>query len=156
MMSASLRPSVIWFENWKKSPSASVPSPYRPVLPGVLMLEVVVQACGLLVRRSLEPPPPLVVLKSARNVTYRSFVAPGETLTVEATCKELSREQSVFVAAGRVGDRETLKARVTLAHVELGARDPALRAVDQRLREGMAQRFQLMGDADVDVERGSA
>jgi 3-hydroxyacyl-[acyl-carrier-protein] dehydratase len=65
--------------------------PTFPVLPGVLMLEAATQACAWLVFRRaglMEPTdytgPTVAVLKSARNVRYGHFVAPGRSLRVTA------------------------------------------------------------------------
>lgn len=106
--------------------------PTFPVLPGVLMLEAMVQASAWVVRAALDFRPGLVLLKEARNVTYKSFVAPGETLTVETTCRTLAPEQSEFVAEGRVGDRPTVKGKFTLRHLRLTD-------VDEQLSETQTQ-----------------
>lgn len=61
--------------------------PSFPVLPGVLMLEAMVQAA----RRLLAPTIPgadRFVLGVARNIKYGSFVRPGDTLRVEVTVSE--------------------------------------------------------------------
>jgi 3-hydroxyacyl-[acyl-carrier-protein] dehydratase len=71
--------------------------PTFPVLPGVLMLEAMVQASAWLVRQALDFAPGLIVLREARNVTYKSFLAPGQVLTIESVCKELSPAQSLAV-----------------------------------------------------------
>ncbi len=108
--------------------------PTFPVLPGVLMLEAMTQASAWLVRVSEDFAHSLVLLKEARNVSYRSFLAPGQILTVECECRELSETQSTFVASGSVAQREVVKARLTLRHLNLGDSDPALKQTDERLR----------------------
>lgn len=108
--------------------------PAFPVLPGVFMLEAMVQACAWAARTALEFRPSLVVLKEARNVTYKSFVAPGQQLRIEAECKELTPEQSVFAAAGAIDGREIVKGRLTLRHLCLADDDPGMVEVDERLR----------------------
>lgn len=118
--------------------------PTFPVLPGVLMLEALVQASAWVVRDAYDFGPSLIVLKDARNVTYKSFVAPGQVLTLEATCKEMTPETSVFAACGFVGQREMLKARLTLRHLSLADGDPAMREVDDRIRAEMRTRFRLI------------
>jgi 3-hydroxyacyl-[acyl-carrier-protein] dehydratase len=107
--------------------------PAFPVMPGVLMLEAMVQASAWLVRETQDFARPLVLLKSARNVTYKSFVVPGEVLTVTAECKEITAEQSVFSAQGRVGDRPTVKGRLVLRHLALTDVDAELASVQTRL-----------------------
>ncbi len=118
--------------------------PRFPVIPGVLMLEAMVQASAWLVRATCDFAPALVLLKEARNVTYKSFVAPGEVLTIESVCKELSDDQSEFVAAGRVDDHEIVKARLLLRHLNLADSDPGLAQIDARLRAQARALFELL------------
>lgn len=118
--------------------------PTFPVLPGVFMLEALVQASAWVVRTGLNFGPSLVVLKDARNVTYKSFIAPGRTLTIESMCKELSPGTSVFQAAGSVEGREIVKGRLTLRHLSLADSDGSLAAVDEGIRAKMRQLFGLL------------
>ena len=58
--------------------------PTFPVLPGVLMVEAMVQAARrLLAERS--PDAPRVVLGSVRGLKYGGMVRPGDTLRAEVT-----------------------------------------------------------------------
>ncbi len=59
--------------------------PSFPVLPGVLMVESLVQAARLLAEGRPEVGPTRLVLGSVRALKYGSFVRPGETLRVEVT-----------------------------------------------------------------------
>lgn len=111
--------------------------PAFPVLPGVFLLEAMTQAAAWVVRTGLDFRPSLVVLKEARNVTYKSFVAPGQTLTIEAVSAELSAESSVFAASGTVEGREIVKGRLTLRHLNLADSDPTLAPLDERIRTTM-------------------
>lgn len=108
--------------------------PRFPVMPGVLMLEALVQSSAWVVRAALEFRPSLVLLKEARNVTYKSFLAPGQTLTIESVCKELEESQSVFAARGQVDGREIVKGQLTLRHLSLAERSPHLAEQDERIR----------------------
>lgn len=108
--------------------------PRFPVLPGVLMLEALVQASAWLVRVTQDFAFSLVLLKEARNVTYKSFVLPGQVLTVEAQCRELGERESLFSAAGQVQGQPMLKAQLTLRHLNLAETDAAWKPVDDRLR----------------------
>jgi len=118
--------------------------PTFPVLPGVLMLEAMVQASAWLVREALEFRPSLVVLREARNVTYRNFVAPGQVLTIESHCRELTETHSVFVTRGTIDGTERVKARLSLRHLNLADQDPKLEATDERIRERMRELFRLL------------
>jgi 3-hydroxyacyl-[acyl-carrier-protein] dehydratase len=108
--------------------------PTFPVMPGVLMLEALVQTAAWLVRERLDFAPSLVVLKEARNVTYKSFLAPGQLLTVAVECLDLSDTQSTFNGRGVLGDREIVKGRITLRHLNLADTDPSCAATDAQLR----------------------
>lgn len=118
--------------------------PKFPVLPGVLMIEAMVQAAAWLVRERLDFAPSLVLLKEARNVTYKSFVAPGGVLTIEALCQELDDGQSSFTAAGTLDGREIVKGRFTLRHLSLAATDAGYAEIDTRLRAQQRALFQLL------------
>lgn len=107
--------------------------PAFPVMPGVLMLEAMVQASAWVVRATQDFARPLVLLKAARNVTYKSFVVPGEVLTVTAECKEMTPEQSTFAAQGVVGDRPTVKGRLVLRHLALTEVDDGLATLESQL-----------------------
>ena len=115
--------------------------PTFPVLPGVLMLEAMVQASAWLVRQALDFAPGLVVLREARNVTYKSFAAPGQVLTVESLCKECTSEHSVFAAKGSVDGREIVKARIALRHLNLVEIDESLAEIDEKNRRHMRALF---------------
>ncbi|MGE0481303.1 MAG: 3-hydroxyacyl-ACP dehydratase FabZ family protein [Phycisphaerae bacterium] len=118
--------------------------PRFPVLPGVLMLEALVQASAWVVRDALQFGPSLVLLREARNVTYKSFLAPGQVLTIESNCKQLSPGESVFSASGNVGDRAIVKAQLTLRHLNLADHDSALAAADEKLRARLRALFELV------------
>jgi 3-hydroxyacyl-[acyl-carrier-protein] dehydratase len=118
--------------------------PKFPVLPGVLMVEAMVQASAWLARRSLDFGPSLVLLKEARNVTYRSFVAPGQVLTIESVCQELQAAHSSYIARGELDGREIVKGRLVLQHLSLAALDPGYREIDARLRAQQRELFKLL------------
>jgi 3-hydroxyacyl-[acyl-carrier-protein] dehydratase len=118
--------------------------PSFPVLPGVLQLEAMVQASAWVVREALDFAPSIILLKEARNVTYKSFLAPGQVLTIESVCKELTAEHSVFAASGAVGGREIVKGRLTLRHLNLADGNPHLAETDERIRTHLRALFDLM------------
>lgn len=118
--------------------------PQFPVLPGVLMLEAMVQAGAWLVREKLDFAPSLVLLKEARNVRYKSFVAPGQVLTIEAVCHELGPEQSSFTACGHLDGREIVKGRLTLRHLSLAGGGTGWEETDAELRARQRALFRLL------------
>ncbi len=121
--------------------------PTFPVMPGVLMLEALVQAAAWLVRVSEDFSHSMVVLAEAKNVGYKSFVAPGRSLEVSAEALRLEGASSEFKASGRLvdGPDEIVKARLTLRHYNLAERNPALAETDEKLILEMRRRFELLG-----------
>ena len=69
--------------------------PTFPVLPGVMMLEAMVQAGRALVSDRVDPAGAPVVLGGVRALKYGKFVAPGATLRVEVKTRgEVSADGS--------------------------------------------------------------
>lgn len=118
--------------------------PAFPVLPGVFLLEAMTQASAWLARVSLEFAPSVIVLKDARNVLYKSFVAPGQLLTVVSECKEMTAHQSTFQTSGSVDGREIVKGKLTLRHMRLADSDGSLAETDESIRKRMRELFGLM------------
>ena len=73
--------------------------PGFPVLPGVLMIEAVVQAARLMLAKQTDD---RLVLGEVRALKYGSFVRPGETLDVVVTLSKTTEESYVCKALGRV------------------------------------------------------
>ena len=115
-----------------------------PVLPGVFMLEAMLESAAWLVRQSEDFAHSQVLLKVARNVTYRSFVKPGHVLRIEVHCRRLAQDESDFAGTGQCEDREVVKARFTLRHFNLSERDPALAGSDARIVAAARQRWELL------------
>jgi 3-hydroxyacyl-[acyl-carrier-protein] dehydratase len=119
--------------------------PAFPVMPGVLMLEAMVQSAAWLVRAKEGFAHSMVVLEEARNVSYKSFVAPGQTLEVTAEAVSIGATNSEFKTTGRRGDVEVVKARLKLRHYNLADADASMAEVDQRLIGDARKRFELLG-----------
>jgi 3-hydroxyacyl-[acyl-carrier-protein] dehydratase len=119
--------------------------PAFPVMPGVLMLEAMVQSASWLVRVTEDFAHSMIVLEEARNVNYKSFVAPGQTLEVTAEAVSIGATSSEFKATGRRGDVEVVKARLKLRHYNLADADGSMAEVDQRLVREARKRFELLG-----------
>lgn len=66
--------------------------PSFPVLPGVLMLEAMVQAGRRLVEAQAGRSGPPLVLGKVRALKYGRFVKPGSTLRVEVTLGKVTEE----------------------------------------------------------------
>lgn len=119
--------------------------PSFPVLPGVLMIEALVQSAGLLVRVTNEFRQSMVVLQEARNVKYKSFVKPGNILRLELTAKTIGPDSSTFTGAGFVGEQPMVEGRIKLRHYNLADEDEKWAPVDEQIKQEMRQRARLVG-----------
>ena len=68
--------------------------PGFPVMPGVLMLETLIQAGGWLIRDAEDFAHSTIMLKEVRAIRYNSFVTPGNSLIVKMAVRK--REGSVW------------------------------------------------------------
>jgi 3-hydroxyacyl-[acyl-carrier-protein] dehydratase len=128
--------------------------PAFPVLPGVLMIEAMVQAAAWLVRLEQDFAKSIVVLRSARNVRYASFVQPGSILRCEVDALSIGDSEAKCKAAGFVGDRQTVSARLQLASFNLCEEGHASRDADERIIEDMRRQFRLLGGPEAVASAG--
>lgn len=90
--------------------------PGFPVLPGVMMLEAMVQAGrALLAARAPDDAP--LVLAQVRNVRYGNMVRPGEALTVEVSLRGAAEDGGGWELAGvgKVRGQVAVQGRFRLA-----------------------------------------
>lgn len=108
--------------------------PTFPVMPGVLMLQTLVEAGAWLLRITEDFKHSMIVLREAKNVKYGTFMEPGKRLVVTA---ELIEQDGPFATFKGKGENEsgaqTVSARVTLTRSNLRDRNPALQPVDERI-----------------------
>ncbi len=130
--------------------------PAFPVMPGVLMLESCVQSAAWLVRLMTDWSLSTIVLRQARNVRYASFVAPGDTLRIEATLRKLEAGQASFDCVGTVAGEKTVQARIELDCFNLADRDPKLAWADAKVIEQLKDRFKLCGGRNLEANAPSA
>jgi 3-hydroxyacyl-[acyl-carrier-protein] dehydratase len=118
--------------------------PTFPVLPGVLMLEVLTQAASWVLHLKSDFACSMAVLKEARNVKYGAFVAPGSSLRVEVDLSSQSAGVAQFKAVGMVGSAQAISARLELAYFNLADRQSELADLDTRLIEHHRARWALL------------
>lgn len=88
--------------------------PSFPVLPGVLMLEALVQAARRLIAdRGLSSDN--LVLAEVRNVRYGNMVRPGHALRVEVTLQRQENGRFDIKGTGRVDEGIAVQGRFLLA-----------------------------------------
>src|SRR5262245_13928224 len=107
--------------------------PSFPVMPGVLMLEALVQAGAWLWRATSDFAHSVIVLREVRGVKYGNFVEPGKRLQVTVEMSDGSGSTLNFKGNGDVNGVSTVSAKVTLEAYNLRDRNPALASVDEEL-----------------------
>ena len=122
--------------------------PAFPVLPGVLMLEALVQSAAWLVRIRQDYARSIIVLRSVRNVRYASFVQPGQMLRCELDALEIGQDAARFKGVGSVEGRQTVSARLELRCFNLADRHDYLAVGDEQIVRQLRQRFALIGGPD--------
>lgn len=118
--------------------------PAFPVLPGVLMLEALVESAAWLVRVQQDFAKSVVVLSAARNVRYANFVAPGNIMRCEVEAMEIGPDGAKFKGAGYVGDKQTVSARIELRSFNLVDRAAYLASADAAVLEQVKARWKLI------------
>jgi 3-hydroxyacyl-[acyl-carrier-protein] dehydratase len=118
--------------------------PTFPVMPGVLMLQSLVEAGAWLLRATDDFRHSIIVLREAKGVKYGSFMRPGAQLciTVELTGQDDSLAR--LIGKGEVDGVATVSARVALCRYNLSDRDPGLKQLDDRLVQGFRERYRLL------------
>lgn len=123
--------------------------PSFPVMPGVLMLQALVESAAWLVRASEDFAHSLVVLDEVKTATYKSFVKPGQCLRMEVLAKRLNEHSSDFVGVGTRDSTEVLRARLSLRHANLADEDSRHAELDRRLVAEARTRWELLGGSEL-------
>ncbi|MFN9720445.1 MAG: 3-hydroxyacyl-ACP dehydratase FabZ family protein [Planctomycetota bacterium] len=112
------------------------------VLPGVLMVECLVQSCAWLSRVTDDFRYSTLLLRQARAVKFNSFLKPGQTLEVTATLKSADGASVDFMASGTVEGQSAVSARISLSRQNLSDVNPQMSENDQRLIASMKELYE--------------
>ncbi|HMP03075.1 MAG TPA: polyketide synthase dehydratase domain-containing protein [Gemmatales bacterium] len=121
--------------------------PGFPVMPGVLMLETLVQAASWLVRLTEDFRPTVVTLREVKGAKYGTFMEPGQQMTVKVEVQGTYDPAAATVAlrgVGEKGGQQTVNARFVVAKRRLADSNPALAPVDEQLALRYRQQFVLL------------
>ncbi|MCH7559641.1 MAG: beta-hydroxyacyl-ACP dehydratase [Planctomycetes bacterium] len=118
--------------------------PTFPVLPGVLLLEGLIESASWLVRRTENFAHSMILLEQARNVKYKSFLAPGSQIEYTVEAKVIEENISSFTGFGSSDGKRIVEARFGLRHFNLADQNPAMAAVDTRVIENMKKRWKIL------------
>src|SRR4051794_20907099 len=125
--------------------------PTFPVMPGVLMLQTLVEAGAWLLRLTDNFRHSVIVLRDARNVKYGNLMEPGRrlVLTVEMPEPPTSPDQPLVVLKGK-GEQDgvaTVSAKLTVARYNLADREPRLKAIDDQIVARLRTQYLLLSGA---------
>ena len=89
--------------------------PGKPVMPGVLVIEAMAQAGGVLSHVTLGnvQPKPLFVLAGVNNARFRRFVSPGDQLVIDITVDKVKRGIWFYKCTAKVDGELAVAADVT-------------------------------------------
>jgi 3-hydroxyacyl-[acyl-carrier-protein] dehydratase len=118
--------------------------PTFPVLPGVLLLEGLIESAAWLVRATQSYAHSMVLLEHARNVRYKSFAPPGAQIEYTVEAKTIEANVSSFIGYGAADGEKIVEGRLGLRHFNLAEENPTLAAVDADLVEQMKCRYALL------------
>lgn len=118
--------------------------PCFPVMPGVLMLQSMLQASIWLVRKTENFAHSVVQLKLARNVKYADFMTPGHTLKVVAEILEQEGQTTTLKTWGELNGRNAVSGRLVLERFNLADRFPHYAKSDPIVRRRARRQFDAL------------
>ena len=118
--------------------------PTFPVLPGVLLLEGLIETASWLVRKTENFSHSMILLEEAKNVKYKSFLAPGAGIEYFVEAKTIEENVSSFTGFGISKDQRIVEARFGLRHFNLADENSVMAAVDSLVIENMKKRWKLL------------
>ena len=118
--------------------------PAFPVLPGVLLLEGLIESASWLVREAENFAHSMLLLEQARNVKYKSFLAPGSQIEYTVDAKTIEENVSSFTGSGVSDGEKIVEAKFGLRHFNLADENSAMAAVDAKIIEDMKKRWKLL------------
>jgi 3-hydroxyacyl-[acyl-carrier-protein] dehydratase len=126
--------------------------PTFPVMPGVLMLQTLVEGSAWLLRATEDFKHSVIVLRDARNVKYGNFMQPGNsmTITVEAADYAPDKPLATFKGKAEMDGSSTVSAKFAVARYNLRDRDPSLQSADERIIAQLRSHYRILrGELDV-------
>jgi 3-hydroxyacyl-[acyl-carrier-protein] dehydratase len=118
--------------------------PGFPVMPGVLMLQTLVEAGSWLLRLSDDYAHSIIVLREVKNIKYGTFMEPGKQMQICVELAEQDESVCTFKGKGEVAGQSTVAARFTLGRYNLRDRNPSLADTDEELVRGFRSHARLL------------
>jgi 3-hydroxyacyl-[acyl-carrier-protein] dehydratase len=118
--------------------------PTFPVMPGVLMLQCLVEAGAWLLRATDDFKHSIIVLREAKGVKYGSFMEPGRQMSITVELIEQNDGTATLKGKGEADGQATVSGRLKLARYNLRDRDPALQTLDEQLVCNLRSQYALL------------
>jgi len=118
--------------------------PTFPVLPGVLLLEGIIESASWLIRKGENFAHSMILLEEARNVRYKSFVAPGSRVEYTVEAKVIEENVSSFRGLAESGGDRIVECRIGLRHFNLAERAPQFAETDAVVVENLKRRLKVL------------
>ncbi len=128
--------------------------PTFPVMPGVLMLQTLIEAGAWLLRVTDDFQHSVIVLREAKHVKYGTFMEPSRRMLISTELIEQDKDMVTFKGKGEVNGNTTVSARFSVSRSNLRDRNPALRKVDERLIEHLRNLYTVLKGEPDGVTRG--
>lgn len=115
-----------------------------PVLPGVLMLEALVQSAAWLVRIEQNWSKSIIILSTARNIRYANFVQPGNILRCELNAMSITENSAKFKAVGMLENSQAVSGRIELKCFNMADKAARYADADKEIMNDLKQTFKIV------------
>jgi 3-hydroxyacyl-[acyl-carrier-protein] dehydratase len=126
--------------------------PRFPVMPGVLMLQTLVESASWLVRLTEDYRHSVIALREVKNVKYGNFMEPGKSLVTSVEWIEADDAPAslvTFKGKGEMDGQGAVTARFTVTRYNLRDRNPALASIDERIVRQLREHYLILSGAAV-------
>jgi 3-hydroxyacyl-[acyl-carrier-protein] dehydratase len=119
--------------------------PSFPVMPGVLMLEALVESAAWLWRLTTDFQHSVIVLRESKNVKYGTFMEPGKRMEISVEWFKQDGDKLTFKGKGANQEgAQTVSAQFTLHGYTVRDRHPEGAAIDEKLIRHWKERWVLL------------
>jgi beta-hydroxyacyl-ACP dehydratase FabZ len=95
--------------------------PGRPIMPGVLIIEAMAQAAGVLIASTVNRSGRAAVIASIDDVKLRRPVTPGDQLHIEVIAHKIKTTSASVTGIAKVGDAPAAQAKMRFVMIDAAA-----------------------------------